>query len=778
MGVSAFNRARSINLMHKRSTGVTIPLAASLLSVTAGDTENDLSWTDNSNDEEEFVIFRGTDGVSFVEIDTVIADVTTYNDQGLSNGQIYYYYIVARNSAGDSDASNTASGTPLPSLNTDLVEFWKLADTRGVNGNTFTNNNSTTFTSGKVGNAGTFVAASTQSLHVPTKVWGVGNAWSVSSWHKSTSTGGCIWQIGDDLANPSGSVHSSFKFESSYVYGSNNAGNIFKHYNGITDSTGVWLHTVVTWDGTNLKVYRDGADITAGLGKPTDNAGTMSDLTRKFRLGAADNVVIQSPHNGQIDAVGLWSRAITAAEVTTLYNAGTGMEYPFFTDTVNATFYSSFADSVNATWGGGSLQGVAYNGAAITNGKLDLKGGTNKYIEYGGIGNAEMPNIGTIRVTYTPNYSGAPSADRPIVTICDSTTSSAKSTRFYHTNAGDLAISITNDAGATVVSVANLAAWSPVAGTSYIFEFDYDITTGATRLFLDGVQQGATQTGTATRVKSLIRCIRVGASNSAASSTADGEFSNLVLFSTVQHTANHSAVYSYPTFDGNIDTPGRIVPSTLEAWYEPHFLEQADASAVATLSDASGRANHLTQSTAGLRPAVDSAILNSKDIMVCASDWIGNTTSPALASADYDFFILLKCLNGNLAVMFQLGTQSGTPDAISIYQNSGLMTLYQDGGGLLTTTAPNLGTTDWKLIRLKRTSNTYYMFVDGVATTAASVAGNAIAATGLTLGAWSDGGFPFSGSVAFAAAWRGNLTAGQLTSLHDYLDTRFGTTLP
>lgn len=220
-------------------------------------------------------------------------------------------------------------GSSGSSLNTGLVEFWKLADTSGVNGNTLTNNNATTFVAGKVGDCANFVAASSQSLSVPTKVWGIGNAWSVSSWHNSVSGGGCIWQLGDDLANPDAIKHSSVKFESSYVYASNNAGDIFKHYNGITDTTGAWVHTVVTWDGTNLKVYRGGSDITAGLGKPTDNAGTMADLTRKFRIGAADNVAISAYHNGTIDALGLWSRALTADEVTELNSAGAGLEHPF-----------------------------------------------------------------------------------------------------------------------------------------------------------------------------------------------------------------------------------------------------------------------------------------------------------------------------------------------------------------------------------------------------------------------------------------------------------------
>lgn len=161
-----------------------------------------------------------------------------------------------------------------------------------------------------------------------------------------------------------------------------------------------------------------------------------------------------------------------------------------------STLYASFSTTVNANWADGSIQGVAYGGASIASGKLDLKGGTNKYVEFAGILNAEAPNAGAFRITYTPNYSGSPGTDRPLVTICKSTTATESSTRIYHTAAGNLAMSITSDAGVGTVSVANVAAWAPVAGTPYVFELDYDITTGATRLFLNGVQQGATAAST------------------------------------------------------------------------------------------------------------------------------------------------------------------------------------------------------------------------------------------------------------------------------------------
>jgi hypothetical protein len=65
-----------------------------------------LSWTDNSNNESGFKVYRGGSLVT-----TTAANATSYTDTGLSASTAYSYYIVATNGVGDSPASNTASTT-------------------------------------------------------------------------------------------------------------------------------------------------------------------------------------------------------------------------------------------------------------------------------------------------------------------------------------------------------------------------------------------------------------------------------------------------------------------------------------------------------------------------------------------------------------------------------------------------------------------------------------------------------------------------------------------
>lgn len=75
----------------------------------------DLSWTDNSNDEDGFAIERSPGGLAaWTPIATVGADVTSYSNQGLAASTSYDYRVRATNSGGNSGFSNTASATTLP----------------------------------------------------------------------------------------------------------------------------------------------------------------------------------------------------------------------------------------------------------------------------------------------------------------------------------------------------------------------------------------------------------------------------------------------------------------------------------------------------------------------------------------------------------------------------------------------------------------------------------------------------------------------------------------
>lgn len=73
------------------------------------DSEIDLAWVDNSSTETGFKIERSPDNATWAQIGTAVANATTYNDTGLTDGTKYYYRVRAYNAGGNSAYSNTAN---------------------------------------------------------------------------------------------------------------------------------------------------------------------------------------------------------------------------------------------------------------------------------------------------------------------------------------------------------------------------------------------------------------------------------------------------------------------------------------------------------------------------------------------------------------------------------------------------------------------------------------------------------------------------------------------
>jgi FtsP/CotA-like multicopper oxidase with cupredoxin domain len=95
--------------------GPNVPGAPSNLVATAvSSTAIDLTWVDNSSNEDGFDIERSLDGVGFNYLTSVGPDVVAYTDMGLSASTTYYYRVAAYNVVGSSAPSNVASATTFP----------------------------------------------------------------------------------------------------------------------------------------------------------------------------------------------------------------------------------------------------------------------------------------------------------------------------------------------------------------------------------------------------------------------------------------------------------------------------------------------------------------------------------------------------------------------------------------------------------------------------------------------------------------------------------------
>ena len=96
-----------------QSQATTPPNPPSALAAQAVSTSQiNLSWSDNSNDEDGFYVERY--GVANWEfIGTLGTDVTTYQDTGLAANTLFRFRVLAYNGSGVSVPSNEAEATTL-----------------------------------------------------------------------------------------------------------------------------------------------------------------------------------------------------------------------------------------------------------------------------------------------------------------------------------------------------------------------------------------------------------------------------------------------------------------------------------------------------------------------------------------------------------------------------------------------------------------------------------------------------------------------------------------
>ncbi len=160
---------------------------------------------------------------------------------------------------------------------------------------------------------------------------GIENAWSAAVWWKprasnfSSLTGSEIFLFrpgGAGLLNRitltlRGNVAND-PFQANLR---DSAGTQFKSYQWDNLATvDEWNFTLVTWDGSNLKLYQNGV-LVVETGRAADVIGTMTDENRELKIsGDLDGTGM----DGLIHSIGVWSAAHDSAGATALFNGGNG----------------------------------------------------------------------------------------------------------------------------------------------------------------------------------------------------------------------------------------------------------------------------------------------------------------------------------------------------------------------------------------------------------------------------------------------------------------------
>lgn len=168
-------------------------------------------------------------------------------------------------------------------------------------------------------------------------------AMSVSCWVQLNITQGSRVFFGDFL--PGGT-------NKGWVVGiSDSTSNKIKFYLGAntlsqagTLTVGAWTHAAFTYDGTTAKIYLNGnttpdASLTSALAYGTVPANNY--------IGTLDGT--NQRLNGRLAAVGYWSKALSTAEVASLYNSGNGLAFADLSGSLLTSLgsYHDFADPSN-----------------------------------------------------------------------------------------------------------------------------------------------------------------------------------------------------------------------------------------------------------------------------------------------------------------------------------------------------------------------------------------------------------------------------------------------
>jgi hypothetical protein len=209
----------------------------------------------------------------------------------------------------------------------------------------------------------------------------------------------------------------------------------------------------------------------------------------------------------------------------------------------NSTFYASYVSNINGNWGGGVLTGTPFGGASVIAGRLYLAANDLRYVDYDANLNADSQQTGCIRINdLRTGYNGIPATTQNFVTITKASGDNDNAVWIKHlSGTGNLNTQIRDATGGIIASI-TWGAWAPVAGTSYEIELNWDTTTGATRLFINGVQFGATNAAVGVR-DANIALFRIG-SDLNAGDTSFFTLGGILVFDAVQHTTNYTPDWS------------------------------------------------------------------------------------------------------------------------------------------------------------------------------------------------------------------------------------------
>ncbi|RYF26429.1 MAG: T9SS type A sorting domain-containing protein [Flavobacteriales bacterium] len=294
-----------------------------------------LNWVDNSGTNEiGFVVYRSTDNVNFTYVATTPANATSYNVTGLSANATSYYRVYALRenlSAPVSASVATCQGFSLTSIPTGSIganyRFDSNAnDHYGLNNGTLQGTPSPT--TNRFGMAASAYQFNGSSQYVSTNNSSTNpSVFTVSIWFKTTVAGGKLIGFGSSQTGFSTSAdrHIYMANDGKIIFGAKPGGVYRTAASTASYNDGNWHMATATMSAAGIILYVDGVQV--GINAL---ATSGENYTGYWRIGY-DNMDgwLSTPTNrfftGDLDDAYIYTRALSAAEITTLYNAGNGV---------------------------------------------------------------------------------------------------------------------------------------------------------------------------------------------------------------------------------------------------------------------------------------------------------------------------------------------------------------------------------------------------------------------------------------------------------------------
>ena len=212
-------------------------------------------------------------------------------------------------------------------LKNGLIAYWELEEASGsrldshTNGLTLTESGTVPQVAGKVGNAAHLTTAGNFLSRADDALFDFSLGMSVAAWVRFPTS----VPSGDFLLVSRARSDNEWRL----MWLNSDSRFFFQTFDAVAGSSQIKADTfgapsadiyylvVATADNTNIKI-----SVNAGTQDSVAQSGVIANTAEFFRIGEQD---FNAGFHG--DQCGLWNRALTASEITQLYNAGSGLAY-------------------------------------------------------------------------------------------------------------------------------------------------------------------------------------------------------------------------------------------------------------------------------------------------------------------------------------------------------------------------------------------------------------------------------------------------------------------